>query len=118
MDQDRDERERRDRAREAEEIDPYQYRKRRRALAAIAVGALAAGVVWVVLEAIDSARNPCQRVRDYICAAEPGSIRCKGYQDLLRDSIEDASPAVRGQIRQQCLTKIVRLKKDEGVDVP
>jgi hypothetical protein len=117
MDQDRDSAQE-DLEKAAEGIDPYQYRKRRRALAAIAVGALGAGVVWVVLEAIDSARNPCQRVRDYACAREPGSIQCKSYEDLLQDSEHDPSAAVRGEIRHQCLTRITRLKEDEGVNVP
>jgi hypothetical protein len=101
-----------------EHFNPYRHRRRRRALAAIAVGALGAGVVWVVLEAVDSARNPCQRVRNYVCAAEPGSPMCKSYDDLLVDSMRDPSPAVRGEIRHQCLTRIKRLKKDEGIDVP
>jgi hypothetical protein len=117
MDQDRDSADE-DLEKAAEGIDPYQYRKRRRALAAIAVGALGAGLVWVVLEAIDSARNPCARVRDYTCAREPGSLECKSFEELLRDSVDDPSPAVRGGIRHQCVTRITRLKKDEGVDVP
>jgi hypothetical protein len=94
------------------------HRTRKRALGAIALGALGAGAVWVVLEAFDSARNPCQRVRDYTCRREPGSARCQSFQELLRDSVEDPSPQVRGEIRNQCLTRIVRLKKDEGVEVP
>ena len=112
-------REEQDRIRaEAEAIDPYRYRRRTRALAAIGIGALAAGVVWVVLIAFDSARNPCERVRDYTCKREPGSVRCQSYQQLLRDSTDDPSPAIRGEIRNQCLTRIKRLKADEGIDVP
>jgi hypothetical protein len=94
------------------------HNRRKRALAAIGLGALGAGLVWVVLEAVDSARNPCERVRDYTCRREPGSPRCQTFQDLLRDSVEDPSPQVRGEIRNQCLTRINRLKKDEGVEVP
>jgi hypothetical protein len=116
MDQDRDSG-RDDLDSGGDHFDPYRHRRRRRGLAAIAVGALAAGVVWVVLEAIDSARNPCQRVRDYVCRGEPGSLACKSYEDLLQDSVNDPNPAVRGEIRHQCLTRIVRLKKDEGIDV-
>jgi hypothetical protein len=100
------------------EFDPERHRRRTRALAALAIGALAAGVVWVVRTAVDSARNPCQRVRDYACGREPGSARCQSYTDLLRDSIEEQSPAVRGEIRDQCVTRIKRLKKDDGIDVP
>ena len=39
----------------------HRHLRRKKALAAIAVGALAAGVVWVVIEAAQSARNPCRR---------------------------------------------------------
>jgi hypothetical protein len=94
------------------------HNTRKRALAAIGLGALGAGLVWVVMEAVDSARNPCQRVRDYTCRREPGSPRCESFQQLLRDSVEEPSAAVRGEIRNQCLTRINRLKKDEGVEVP
>ena len=59
--------------REASAIDVHQYRKRFRTLKAIAVGAALAGLTWLVLIMVDSRRNPCQRVRDYFCKADPAS---------------------------------------------
>jgi hypothetical protein len=104
--------------REAEQIDPYKHRRRLRALAAVAVGAAAAGAVWVVLEAFDQSRNPCERVRDHLCAQDPRSVQCQSYESVFRESVEDPNPDVRSNIRAQCLTKIKRLKEDEGVEVP
>jgi hypothetical protein len=103
--------------REAAAIDPYQYRKRRRLMAAVALGALGAGLVWAGLELYDRARNPCLRVRDHYCKATPGGVNCTAYQALLKESVEDESPAMRGTIRQQCVRKIERLKADDGVTV-
>jgi hypothetical protein len=103
--------------REAEKIDPYRYRKRQRALAAVALGAVGAGVVWVVLELTDRARNPCQRVRDYYCGVTPGGVNCSAYDSLLKESIEDESPKMRSNIRDQCERKIKRLKDDENITV-
>ena len=99
-------------------VDPWRRQRRKKALAAILLGALLAGVFWVVVFAIESARNPCRRVRDYVCARKPGSMECTGYEQLLTDSEKDASRAVRGEIRQQCKTRIERLKKDDGIAVP
>jgi hypothetical protein len=101
---------------EASQIDPYRYRRRNRALAAVALGGLLAGVVLVVLEAVDKARNPCQRVHDHLCQAEPTSLNCQAYKALLRDSVEEANAEMRGSIRHQCATKIARLKED-GIEV-
>jgi hypothetical protein len=102
---------------EAEQIDPYKYRKRTRALAAIAVGALGAGLVWVAMTAFDQARNPCERVRDYLCRQDPKSLQCTAYQGIVDESNKDPSPQMRSNIRAQCVTKIERLKED-GVTVP
>jgi hypothetical protein len=100
------------------EVTLTRRRRRLRLLAAIGLGGLAAGVFWVVVIAIESARNPCKRVRDYTCAGQPGSPACQAYEQLLVDSESDASRAVREQIRHQCLTKIKRLKEDQGIEVP
>ncbi len=99
-------------------VDPWRRRRRNKALTAILVGGLLAGVFWVVVIAVESARNPCKRVRDYVCAGKPGSLDCTSYEQLLVDSEHDTSRAVRGEIRQQCKTRIERLKKDQGIEVP
>jgi hypothetical protein len=101
---------------EAARIDPYRYRKRNRALAAVALGALMAGLVFVVMEAVDKARNPCQRVHDHFCRQDARSLNCQAYQALLRDSVAEANPEMRSSIRHQCATKIARLKED-GIEV-
>jgi hypothetical protein len=101
---------------EAAQIDPYRYRRRKRAAAAVLLGALGAGLVWVVLEGVDKARNPCQRVHDHYCATEPAGLNCQAYKALLRDSVEEANSEMRSSIRHQCATKIARLKED-GIEV-
>src|SRR5438132_8580430 len=65
--------------READAIDVNQYRKRSRALKAIGLGAALAGAVWLVLIMLDSRRNPCQRVRDHFCKADPAGPQCQSY---------------------------------------
>src|SRR3954464_4988913 len=92
--------------REAAAIDPYRYQKRRRLMTAIALGALGAGLIWVVLDFSDRARNPCKRVRDYFCAKGQGGASCSVYEGILKESVEDPSPQMRSTIRDQCLTKI------------
>jgi hypothetical protein len=104
--------------READGIDPYKYRRRNRALAAVGVGAFMAALVWVVLEATDQARNPCQRVRDHFCGRDPKSAACAAYQGLFDESTGDENATMRSTIRAQCVTKIERLKADEGVEIP
>ena len=104
--------------READQIDPYKYRRRRRAMAAVGLGMLAAGLVWVVLEAVDKARNPCERVMRYYCGKDPTSVQCKSYQGLRDDSEQEGSGQMRSEIRMQCLTRIERLKADDGIEVP
>ena len=102
---------------EAAQIDLYRYQRRRRAVYAIFAGAAAAGAVWLVLEMVQSQRNPCQRVHDHVCAEDPGSLNCKTYKGILRESVEDESEKMRQNIRHQCQRKIERLKED-GVEVP
>jgi len=103
--------------REAEAIDVHQYRKRFRALAAIALGALMAGLVWLVLYMVDSKRNPCERVRDHYCKQDPASLNCKSYTGILDESLHDEGAAMRANIKAQCLTKIERLKEDDNITV-
>jgi hypothetical protein len=104
--------------REAEQIDPYRYRRRNRTLAAIGLGALGAGLVFVVLEAVDSARNPCDRMREYLCKADAKSEDCQSYIGIARDSKEEDSKMARQAILHQCETRIRLLKRDEGIKVP
>jgi hypothetical protein len=103
--------------READQIDVYKYRRRFRTLKAIGLGAFMAGVIAVAMWMVDSRRNPCQRVRDHFCRQDAGGIQCKSYQGILDESMHDDSPAMRGNIKAQCQTKIDRLKEDDGVEV-
>ena len=103
--------------REANAIDPEKYRKRGRIMAAVALGALGAGLVYVALLFVDKARNPCERVRDYLCRAGAESASCAAYDGIYRESVEEASGAMRSTILSQCQIKIERLA-EEGVKVP
>jgi hypothetical protein len=104
--------------REAAQIDPYRYRRRNRTLAAIGLGALAAGLVFVVLEAFDKARNPCDRMRDYLCKLDGKSQDCQSYIGIAEDSKHEESKMARQAILHQCDTRIRLLKRDEGIKVP
>ncbi len=101
----------------AGEVDIYKYRRRRRGIYAVLVGAALAGVVALGLEMVDARRNPCQRLRDYLCGLPDNQTQCKIYEDLLQDSLHDESSEMRGQILGQCETRIKNLKADDGVDV-
>jgi len=104
--------------REAAEIDVHQYRKRFRALKAIGLGAAGAGLVWLTLTMLDSRRNPCERVRDYLCHTEgETSASCKMYDEIFEESVDDDNPKMRQSIRGQCQTKIERLRDEDGVTV-
>jgi hypothetical protein len=103
--------------REAEQIDPHKYRRRYRALMALLAVAFCTAVVWVAIRLADASRNPCERVRDHYCRKAPDPARCTSYQLILRESVEDDSPKMRGVIRDQCLTKINRLKDEESITV-
>jgi hypothetical protein len=98
-------------------FDARRHRRRNQILAGIALGALGAGLVYVVMTAFDQARNPCQRVRDHFCGQDAKSAACASYESILKESVEDGSPAARGAIRYQCETRITRLREDEGVHV-
>jgi hypothetical protein len=103
--------------REAEQIDVHHYRKRFRFLAAIALGGLMAGLVSLVLWMVDSKRNPCERVRDHFCKQDPSGLQCKSYGSVLDESLHDESARMRANIKAQCLSKIERLKEDDGITV-
>jgi hypothetical protein len=98
-------------------FDARKHRRRNQILAGIGVGALGAGLVYVVISAFDNARNPCQRVRDHFCGQDPKSAACASYESILKESVEDGSAAARGAIRYQCQTRITRLQEDDGIKV-
>jgi hypothetical protein len=103
---------------EADAIDVHQYQRRFRALKAVGLGAAGAGLVWLVLIMFDSRRNPCERVRDHFCRAEGrAGVTCRSYQSILEESVQDDNLQMRQTIRAQCLTKIERLKEEDGVVV-
>ena len=103
--------------READEIDVHHYRRRFRFLGAIALGALMAGLVALVMWMVDSKRNPCERVRDHFCKQDPAGMQCKMYSGILDESLHDESTRMRANIKAQCLSKIERLKEDDGITV-
>jgi hypothetical protein len=103
--------------READGIDVHQYRKRFRLLGALALGGAMAGLVALILWMVDSKRNPCERVRDHFCKRDPAGLQCKSYMGVLEESLQDDSGQMRANIKAQCLSKIERLKEEDGVDV-
>jgi len=103
--------------REAEEIDVHHYRKRFRFLGAIALGAAMAGLVALIMWMLDAKRNPCERVRDHFCKQDPASIACKSYNGILDESLHDESSQMRANIKAQCVSKIERLKDEDGITV-
>jgi len=103
---------------DAAAIDVHQYQKRFRAMKAIGLGAAAAGLVWLVMIMVDSRRNPCERVRDHFCKQEGAAgVNCRMYQGIQKESVEDDNPQMRQSIRAQCVTKIERMKEEDGVVV-
>jgi len=103
--------------READAIDPNKYRRRYRALMALVALGFCTAVVWVAVRMAVASRNPCERVRDYFCRPVRDPSKCNSYQSIYKESVEDESPKMRGLIRDQCLTKITRLKDEDGVIV-
>ena len=103
--------------REAAAIDVHQYRKRFRFMGAIALGAAMAGLVALIMWMVDAKRNPCERVRDHFCKQDPAGIACKSYNGILDESLHDESSQMRANIKAQCLSKIERLKEDDGITV-
>jgi hypothetical protein len=106
--------------READAVDVRRYQKRFRAMKAIGLGAAGAGLVWLVLLLVDGQRNPCERVRDHFCRGQDparGSLDCRMYVEIAKESASDNSPTMRQTIRAQCQTKIDRLKEEDGITV-
>ena len=101
---------------EANEIDIHQYRRRFRTIKAILLGAALAGLTWLVMIMVDSRRNPCERVRDHFCKADPTGVQCRSYEVVLRES-QDEGATMRANIRAQCQTKIDTLRDEEGVRI-
>jgi len=103
--------------REAETIDPHKYRKRYRIMMTMLAMAFCTAVVWVAIRMSVASRNPCERVRDYFCKKALEVTKCNAYQGVYKESVEDQSPKMRGVIRDQCLTKIDRMKLEDGITV-
>jgi hypothetical protein len=103
--------------READGVDIYKHRRRFRLFKAILLGASLAGLTALIMAMIDGQKNPCERVRDYLCHKDPAGLQCKSYAGIVDESVYESSPAMRSQIRAQCESKIERLKSEEGVEV-
>jgi hypothetical protein len=103
--------------REAEQIDVYRYQRRFRALKAVGLGAFLAGLLGLIMWMVDSRKNPCERVRDHFCHQDPSGAQCRSYQGILEESLHDESAEMRSNIKSQCLSKIERLKDEDGVEV-
>jgi cytochrome c553 len=103
--------------REAERIDPHKYRRRYRVLMTLVALAFCVAVAWVAITMAEAGRNPCERVRDYYCKQAGDAAKCDSYHAVYQESVKDESPKMRGVIRDQCVTKINRLKEEEGITV-
>jgi hypothetical protein len=103
--------------REAERIDVHKYRRRYRILMTMVAVAFCTAVVWVALQMVEAGRNPCERVRDHYCKKSFDPAKCDSYQLTYKESVQDESSKMRGMIRDQCLTKIRRMKEEEGIVV-
>lgn len=104
--------------REAAAIDTNKYGRRYRRLMALVAVVFCTAVVWVAVHMAVASRNPCERVRDHFCRENPADpAKCNTYQVIFKESVEDQSPRMRGVIRDQCLTKINRLKEEDGITV-
>jgi hypothetical protein len=104
--------------REAETIDPHKYRRRYRRLMALVAAIFCTAVIWVAVHMAVASRNPCERLRDYLCRKAPlDATKCNTYQVIFKESVEDQNARMRGVIRDQCLTKINRLRDEDGVTV-
>jgi hypothetical protein len=102
---------------EAAQIDPYRYRRRIRRIVAVIVFLAGAGVCWLAVTMARASRNPCERLREHYCRHAPDQARCSSFESLFHESVQDQSPGMRSMIRDQCLTKIMRLKEENGITV-
>jgi hypothetical protein len=103
--------------REAEAIDVHKYRRRYRLMVSTLAVLFCTAVVWVAVRMVVASRNPCERVRDHFCKTAFDAAKCDSYQLILKESVEDQSSRMRGVIRDQCLTKITRMKEEDGTNV-
>lgn len=103
--------------READGVDIYKHRRRYRLFKAILLGAALAGLTALILAMLDGRRNPCERVQNYLCKKDPAGLQCKAYAGIVDESVHEAAAVMRSQIREQCQSKIERLKEEEGVEV-
>ena len=103
---------------EADGVDIYKYRRRFRLFKAILLGAALAGLTSLIMAMLDGKRNPCERVRDYLCKKDPAGLQCRSYDSIVDESVHESSAEMRSQIRSQCVSKIERLNDEEGVKVP
>jgi hypothetical protein len=102
--------------RQAESIDPNKYHRRYRRVMTVLAAVFCTVVVWVAIRMAVASRNPCERVRDYFCRKAPQD-KCESYQVIYDESVKDPSPRMRSVIRDQCLTKINRLREEDGITV-
>ena len=103
---------------EADGVDIYKYRRRFRLFKAILLGAALAGLTSLIMAMLDGKRNPCERVRYYLCKKDPAGLQCRSYDSIVDESVHESSAEMRSQIRAQCQSKIERLNEEEGVKVP
>ena len=103
--------------RDADGIDIYKYRRRYRVFKAILLGASLAGLTAIILAMVDGQKNPCERVRAYLCKKDPAGFQCKSYVSIVDESEHEGAAEMRSQIRAQCVSKIERLKEEEGVEL-
>lgn len=100
-----------------DDVDIYKYRRRHRWFKAVLLGASLAGLTWLIMAMVDGRANPCEKVRDYLCKRAPAGLPCRSYADIVDESVHDSSADMRSNIRAQCVSKIERLKAEDGVEL-
>jgi len=101
--------------REAAAIDTNKYRRRYRLIVGSLVSLLFFGVGYAAISMAKAGRNPCERVRAYYCKKSPDPAKCIAYDGIFKESEQDDSAKMRSMIRDQCVTKIDRMKTEEGI---